>query len=104
MRSIVTICVILLFFNTTIQAQNTEKIPVNIQWNQPDTLLFDGYDKNTRLHFEGAVYEDMLSDIPYFVNTFPVFDDQLEAEVQIINEIVETLPTPEEKLIDKKEL
>lgn len=104
MIKIANVCAVLLFFSTSILAQITEKIPVNIRWNQPDTLFFDGYDKNTRLHFEGAVYEDMLSDIPYFVNTFPVFDDQLEAEVQITNEIVEDLPTTEEKLIDKSGL
>ncbi|MDD4372828.1 MAG: type IX secretion system sortase PorU [Bacteroidales bacterium] len=98
------ICAMLLFINTATQAQITEKIPVSIHWNQPDTLFYYDYNINARIHFEGAFYEDNLTEIPYYVKTFPVFDEHLEAVVQITNEITEPLPVREEKLINNSGL
>ncbi len=37
----------LLASSISIQAQIVEKLPINIHWNQPDSLHFKGYDVYT---------------------------------------------------------
>ncbi|MDN5350444.1 MAG: hypothetical protein PWQ54_1840 [Bacteroidales bacterium] len=88
----------------SVQAQIVEKLPINIHWNQPDSLHFKDYDKLIRLHFNGAVYDDMISEIPYYINTFPVFDDQITVEATLEQEIYEPLPDEQKQLIKTSNL
>ncbi len=98
------IWIFFMFCSVILSAQITEEKKVTIAWQHPDTLQFEKFDKKTRMHFEGAVYENMLSEIPFFQQTIPVFDANIDVEATIENIVFEAIPEAERSLIDFQNL
>lgn len=91
--------VLLLWNGALLRAQFSSQDAYTIDWQQPDTLIFDGYDALVRMHFEGAEYQDMLSATPHFVTIIPLFDTEVEAKISISNPVTEAVPERETSLL-----
>ncbi|MDY0076932.1 MAG: type IX secretion system sortase PorU [Bacteroidales bacterium] len=75
-----------------VTAQLSDQLPIKLQWNQPDTLVMPGYNPLVRLHFEEASYGNMLSVLPVFATTQPIFDANVEVKLSLEEIITEDIP------------
>lgn len=92
--------VLLLFNPINLPAQFTDQLPLKLQWNQPDTLIMPGYDPLIRLHFDEAVYESMLPDLPFFASTQAIFDANVEVKISLEEIITEPIPANQLKHLE----
>lgn len=83
---------ILLFIPGNVEAQYSDQLPIKLEWNQPDTLLMPGFDPLVRLHFDEAIYGDMLSAVPAYVISQPIFDANVKVKISIEDVITENVP------------
>ncbi len=74
-----------------------------IQWTEPDVLHKDGFDKELRMHFEGAWYAG--SDLnPLFHFQIPVYDADIQGITALSDLKVEPVPASQVYLIDNRML
>jgi len=83
---------LMLLATTFVQAQWTQRYPINLQWNGVVENQ-NPYDTSLYIALESGIYD---GDMPVFVHSFPIFDYQVDAKVELLD--MKTAPLSDEEL------